>query len=147
MLRSLFLPRNDTQRPAAKRAKTPAATADEDVSHRANIMDLGDEDETANDAKNVNLIERLIDQNNNDVIGPHLRAISRVPSPTLKEEEEVKFKKSSSPDFDFGGFFNFSNLGPIKRERSGSPECEITGSRTYIDMSTDGDFIDLTQDD
>lgn len=94
----------------------PAATAIEDVDHSANIMDLGDEDETANDANNASLIERLIGQNNDDANRPHLRAISRVPSPTLKEEKKDNFKKSSSPHFGFGGDPMFSDHSLIKRE-------------------------------
>lgn len=142
MLRSLFLPRNSTQR--------PAATAIEEDSHNADVMDLGDEDETANDANNASFIQRLVDQNNNDVSRPHLRAISRIPSPTLKEEEKDDFKKSCSPGFDPRGESTFSDSNPIKRERSISPGFEITGSRfipCHIDLTDDGGVVDLTQED
>jgi hypothetical protein len=39
---------------------------------------------------------------------------------------------------------------PIKQERSDSPGFEIVGSRflpTYIDLTTDGVVIDLTEED
>ena len=50
MLRSLFLPRNGAERPAAerpsaKRAKKLNIPANGDASHSTDIMDLGDENE------------------------------------------------------------------------------------------------------
>ena len=150
MLRSLFLPRNGAKRPATKRAKTLAATGNEGASHNTNVMDLGDEDETANDANNDSLIERLVGQNDNNFSRQHFRATSHVSSPIPKKEDKDDFKRSTSPYFDFGDNLTFNESTPVKRERSGSPGFELLGSRsisTRIDLTTDGVVFDLTQED
>jgi len=150
MLRSLFLPQNGAKRPATKRAKTLAATGNEGASHNTNILDLGDEDETANDANNDSLIERLVGQNDNNVSRQHFRATSHIYSPIPKKEEKDDFKSSSSPYFDFGDNLTSNESTPVKRERSGSPGFEFVRSRSIpnrIDLTTDGVVFDLTQDD
>jgi hypothetical protein len=155
MHRSLFLPRNGAERPAAKlppakRAKKLAVPANGDASHSTDIMDLGDEDEAANDANDDSLIERLVEKHSNNVSRQHFRETSQVFSPTPKEEENDDFKKSSSLDFGLGANLMFGDPKSIKQERSNSPDFEIVGSRslpTYIDLTTDGVVIDLTQED
>lgn len=66
----------------------------------------------------------------------------------------IKRSRSSSPVLNgFEGFDGFrrpqgDNL--VKRERSASPEVEIISSRAiicHIDLTLDGDLIDLTQED
>lgn len=150
VLRSLFLPRNSAKRPATERAKMLTATGNDDPSHNASIMDLGDEDETENDANNAGLIERLVDQNDNNVIRRHFQAISHISSPTPKEEQKDDIKRSSSPYFDLEGNLMFGDSTSIKRERSESPGFEIVGSRClpfHIDLTTDDVVVDLTQED
>lgn len=150
MLRSLFLPRNGAERPPAKRAKKLGVPANGDASHSTDIMDLGDENETANDANNDGLIERLVDQHSNDFRRQRFQEASQVFSQTPKEEEDDDFKRSSSPDFGLVGNLMSGDPEPIKKERSNSPDFEIVGSRflpTYIDLTTDGVVIDLTEED
>ena len=113
-------------------------------------MDLGDEDETENDANNASLIERLADQNDNTVGRQHFRAISHISSLAPKEEQKDDVKRSSSPYFDYEDNLMFSDSTPIKRERSESPGFEIVGSRCFpihIDLTTDDVVVDLTQED
>jgi hypothetical protein len=113
-------------------------------------MDLGDEDETANDANNATLIERLVERSHSDDNRRLSRAPSRISSPTPKKEKTEVFKRSSSPFFDFGDILSPSDLDPIKRERSASPGFEITGSRPirgYVDLTLADEVVDLTQED
>lgn len=146
MLRSLFVPRNG---PAAKRAKRLARTPSHNPGRSINIMDLGDEDETANYANSASLIERLVDRNHNNDGRRFSRAASHLFSPIPKEEKKDDIKRSTSPSFDLGGVSGSSDLDPIKRERSNSPGVEITGSkriRRHFDPTLDGELVDLTQE-
>jgi hypothetical protein len=62
----------------------------------------------------------------------------------------IKRSISNSPFFSIDGLLRSGSETSIKRERSASPGLEITGSRaisSYIDLTSDGDPVDLTQDD
>ena len=52
--------------------------------------------------------------------------------------------------FDFGGIARLGSERPVKRERTDSPEVEVVSSRpirAIIDLTLDGEVVDLTQED
>lgn len=77
------------------------------------------------------------------------RLIERPPSPTpLSERRTIKRSRSSSPLS--AGLGRLVSGIPIKRERSDSPEVEVISSRpihTFVDLTLDGEVVDLTQQD
>jgi len=110
--------------------------------------------EGEDDARNETGTPHLPGNNNGEQRGrtrPRLggRLIKRPPSPTpLSERRTIKKSRSSSPFF--AGLERRGSEGPIKRERSDSPEVEVISSRpvhTFVDLTLDGEVVDLTQED
>jgi hypothetical protein len=71
----------------------------------------------------------------------------RSPTPSSARKS---IKRSRSPSFDLEGLGRLGREISVKREPSESPEIEIMSSRTiktYVDLTTIDDVIDLTQED
>jgi hypothetical protein len=99
------------------------------------------------------------ESNNNDNREQQVPKTPRLGGPLIKRKpsttpwsgkKTIKRSRSSSPFFDFGGLGRLGSERPVKRERSDSPEVEVVSSRpvrAVIDLTLDGEVVDLTQED
>lgn len=132
--------------------------ADPEVANRVGGNAASDgEDHAYNRARTPHLAgDNINDNDNGEKQVPKKRRlggplIKRQPSSTpSSQENSIKRSRSSSPFFDFGGIARLGSERPVKRERTDSPEVEVVSSRpirAVIDLTLDGEVVDLTQED
>jgi hypothetical protein len=132
--------------------------ADPEVANRVGGNAASDgEDHAYNRARTPHLAgDNINDNDNGEKQVPKKRRlggplIKRQPSSTPSSQgNSIKRSRSSSPFFDFGGIARLGSERPVKRERTDSPEVEVVSSRpirAIIDLTLDGEVVDLTQED